>query len=941
MSGRGATGGDVPGTVARRTTRPHAVGRGVRLRRVLGRSVLLVRRRAARDAWLLAAFTLLVALTALLAAAGPRLMARALDDATVATIADAGGATDPAASTTVRTPLEGEAASGSTALASFLTVPRFVELPPALAAVTEEVVVALDLGFADVLAPPDDAPPSVRLALLPEGLADDVTVLEGRLPGASADATEVVATQATAERRGVAVGDRLDLAGPERVVTRTDPATGAATEVLEPAAVPVVVVGVVAPVDAADRRWQDLRFAWGDDATLLAGEQGAGTLVDDLGAIGAGTIRAVLDPDAVTYRRAVALRTALEDLVLDPTALTTGLSGVRLLPDDLRPALAAHLAAAPAARAQMSVPLTGVVGVAALVLVLVSGLLVRRRAEAVGLERARGASVPSVAFRLLVEAVLVAGVGAAAGVLVAQRLVPGPVRDAWLLAAVVGVAVLATPLQGALVARRAWTGRREPANRRERDRLARRRALRRVVAEVGVVLLATGAAVSLNRRGLVGGTARSGDPFLALAPLLVAVATTVVALRAYPWPVRALAALGRRSRGVLGVVGAVRASRALAPLPLLALTVGTSVAVTGLLLADTVREGQEAAAWDRIGADARIDGADVGAALPLLRRADGVTAAAGGVTAEVATLDVGAHNETVSVLVVDAAYLDVLAGLPDPPADVDALAALLGAGGEDGAGAPPVPVVVSESLLPRLAGDLPAVSLRGTYLQLRVTGTTDHAPVGEAPGPFVYVDLETVRPLLREEPALDTVWVRGPGAEDAARAAAAELLLPEGSVHTRSGWLADRRDMPLVAGVEAVMLGATAAVGLLAVLALGATVLAGARERGRTLSMLRTLGMRARLGWWLALAELAPVVAAAVVAGAAAGVTVVLLLGGALGLDVLVGGVGLPPLAVAPDAIGLLALGATALLLAAALVEVAAHRRDRLSEVLRVGETTT
>ncbi len=163
-------------------------------------------------------------------------------------------------------------------------------------------------------------------------------------------------------------------------------------------------------------------------------------------------------------------------------------------------------------------------------------------------------------------------------------------------------------------------------------------------------------------------------------------------------------------------------------------------------------------------------------------------------------------------------------------------------------------------------------------------------------------------------------------------------LAPEAAL-TRSGWLEERRHLALVSGVERTMVFSIATVALLAVVALVATVLGGARSRGRALSMLRTLGMSARLGWWLALAELAPLVAAAVLGGIVSGATVVLILAPALGLDVLAGGTAIPAARFSPVVPLGLAVAAIALLLIGALAEVLVHRRDRLSEVLRVGET--
>jgi len=199
----------------------------------------------------------------------------------------------------------------------------------------------------------------------------------------------------------------------------------------------------------------------------------------------------------------------------------------------------------------------------------------------------------------------------------------------------------------------------------------------------------------------------------------------------------------------------------------------------------------------------------------------------------------------------------------------------------------------------------------------------------------VFADLDTLSARMPDGLNATSTLVAGPGAAQAV----ASVGAPPGSVVSRAEWLAARRGLALHDGVEQMMIFAVIASGLLCVVALIATVLAGARERGLALSMLRTLGMRPRLGWWLALAELAPVVIAAVVGGVAAGVAIVVLLAPALGLDVLAGGLGIPDPTISPVVIAGLAVTAALLLVLAAGVEVLAHRRDRLSDVLRVGET--
>jgi putative ABC transport system permease protein len=129
----------------------------------------------------------------------------------------------------------------------------------------------------------------------------------------------------------------------------------------------------------------------------------------------------------------------------------------------------------------------------------------------------------------------------------------------------------------------------------------------------------------------------------------------------------------------------------------------------------------------------------------------------------------------------------------------------------------------------------------------------------------------------------------------------------------------------------------TAGAAVLALLAIGFTVLAEARTRGQALSRLRTMGLSGRQSRNLLAYELVPLVCVAILSGALVGILLPRLLGPALGLDAFTeGGVArthLDPLLVA----GLLALVVVALVVAVA-VENVVNRRMRLGEVLRLGE---
>ena len=78
--------------------------------------------------------------------------------------------------------------------------------------------------------------------------------------------------------------------------------------------------------------------------------------------------------------------------------------------------------------------------------------------------------------------------------------------------------------------------------------------------------------------------------------------------------------------------------------------------------------------------------------------------------------------------------------------------------------------------------------------------------------------------------------------------------------------------------------------------------------------------------------------ATAAIGGAAAGVLILEILGSTLGLQQLTGGAVAPPLRVSGWFVAAVPVGVVALLVGAVLLEVAVHRRDSVSDVLRLGD---
>lgn len=943
---------------------------------MLGAVRLLAVRTARRDVVLLAAWFVVVVLAAVVAVGGPRLATGVLDRAARDAVDQAGRDADVVAS------LNGTRVDRS--LRYYDQALAEVDLP-ALRGVVDRVVLALasdgvpvtavnpgaadegdgagaadEADGADATADPDAGVEpqeeqlfQVRLALLDEAEAPRVRVVEGTLPpddvpelaptGGRADGREgepapvpVAVPEAAMAGEDLHVGDVLELASRRMV-----PMDG------EPPTVLVEIAAVVAPLDEGDLEWLDAGPLWtaperGQAVPLLVGPV-AGEVVDAaLGGPGHGVVRFVVDPERFDAEVAGQVAAELESLAVDAgDLLPPYVVGGASVSTDLDDVLATYTAASRSAVAQMSVPTVGTAGVVALVLVLLARLVVERRRPVLELERARGAAVGTVVLRLAVEALLVTAAAVAVALAALHWLLPGTTSLPGLVA-VVAAATLASPLWGGRLARRAWSGSRAPANRRDRIRLVRRRAAARVVGEVSVLLVAAAAAEALRSRGLLQTTTLDADPFLGAAPLLVALAAAVLALRVYPWPVVAAGLVVRRSRGALGVVGMSRARRALAPLPLLVLTLAVAVGVGGLLLVSTVRTGQVRASWDVAGADASVTAEDVSPVVDRLRAAPGVTEVSAAFVKPETRVDLGNRDTDATVVAVDPAYVGSLARLPGAGDRLDAFADLevppLPASDDDDAPAVVVPAVVSPGLAARVGDRGIAISVAGHRTELEVVGTTDHAPRGLGPGPFVFVALGS---LVNDGTALPptVVWAYGPGAAEAATAAAVALPPDTAVATSQADWLAQARAGELVRGVEEMLLAGAAVAGLLAAVGAIATALAGARERGRTLALLRTLGMRPRLGWWLAGVELAPVVLAALVAGALAAAVAVSVLGTSLGLEALVGGVRPPEVAVDGAALVWVGVGAVGLLTVAVAVDALAHRRMRLAEVLRVGET--
>lgn len=917
---------------------------------------LLVRRRLWRDRWLVISSALIVALATLLALAGPALVGRTVDDGA----ADAVTAAGPGADIFVTVPV-GNPGGDNVSSIRGLPTEDFAGLADTvvehLPKRTSEVVAGHDswvqsrpapmgwMATADAVADAAQGKDLVKHPRVGDYLQfgyspeAEVTLVDGHLPeappsisdtsapGATVPPTQIAVTQEVADALEIGIGDHVQVSS-----------SGGESLILD-------VVGIVAPADPDAAVWDHFPEVThpvsvegaGSNlrrGTVMVSQEALTSLSASLRTPFPGIIRVYVDPSKMTLNLASSVAGELRALPGSAKDLVGPDAGVTVtVKTSLDDALAEYPARARAALAQMSVIIAGVVSVAAVVIALMAALVLTRREADIALERARGSSVVSTSARLLIESVLVTAGGLATGIGATLVLTPGTSTSSGMLWVVALVAALSAPVLGALQARRMWAGRREAANRQDRAKVAKARRARRLTLEALTLVVAAAAVVSLRGRGVLQTATKGIDPFLAAAPVLLALAVVVIVIRLYPVPMRVIQAFARRTRGVAGVITLAKSRERIPVLPLLGMTLAIAIAVSGGLLVSTVQAGQEQASWDRVGADVRIE-TEVTDQEAARLESQGLTVSRGLYKPSV-NLAFGSEYSEGNLLAMDHNYPTILAmaGVKD----VSSLTALYNAAAAAAPG-DPVPALASQEIIDIDVHSDARVYVGRVYVPMDITDRATITPDGWGDeGPYLLMPAEQLLATQFKEPvATNIAFVSGPGA---AQAVARESGIDPTTVTTRNSWLAATKDSALIGGVERAIAIAVAAVGLLAAVALLVTILRGVRERGRALSMLRTQGMGSGYGWWLALAELAPLTLAAVVGGAVAGIAIMWLLGETLGLRLLSGGLTDPPLVANWTFLAVVGGGILVLLFLAVAAEVLTHRRNKLSEVLRWGES--
>ncbi|MFC7487959.1 FtsX-like permease family protein [Knoellia sp. CPCC 206453] len=573
----------------------------------------------------------------------------------------------------------------------------------------------------------------------------------------------------------------------------------------------------------------------------------------------------------------------------------------------------------------------GITALSAIVLMLTALVATASRLREFTLLAARGASTLHVLAMALAGpmawGVLAAGTAAALTMLLVDGVPPWV---SWLQVAV----VIAAP--AAAIATLVLACVRAAVNTRVAATTSLIRSSRRIVAELGLVVLSVLAISTVRARGDVISGGQT-DWYAALSPVLLAASAAVVVFRVLPGPIRALSRLAGRGRGYVNFLGLARSSRAsgTAGLPLLALVVGASVLTVVATISATIGEERAVAAYRTVGADVRIDGGRIDDAdLAELRQRPGVAAVAGAYVDRGSLIapsdDSTGGAQDVRIIGVDPAqYSSVLARTP---------LAMAGSGVRGADGRIPVWLSAGASV-----GDEIQLVVRGTRVPATVTvvdPTLARVSSGQLTATaLVPLDaLEAAVPLAQKNTAYAKASAKAAAALVADgtndRAAIGELVTGVTSARALTVSSASRSLPSFVARSYAVAAALTALLTFLAVVLL---LVAGRPERRQLLLRLRTMGMPRRAEARLLAVEVLPLLLTAVLVGAGVGIAAPLLVSRAIDL----GGYTTGP---RPDLTpnwtvgGLAALGAFLLAVLALVIEEIRTRRASLAEHLREGE---
>lgn len=622
--------------------------------------------------------------------------------------------------------------------------------------------------------------------------------------------------------------------------------------------------------------------------------------------------RYVVDPDRLDARHIGALKG-------DLATLDAEFSGATPLDRHVQTALSPVLGRYTNERSQaetlLGVAAIGLFACALACLCLLAALSHERRRGETGLSRTRGASPYQLLAAQAAEGLLIAAPAGFVGWAIAELAVDGrgSSLSAWLVAAIVLATALLPVLAIAGVARRSLG-----AAERE-DVVALGPSPRRLTVE-GLIVVAAGLGVYLLRRRGLGDDGGGFDPYLAAVPVLLGVASGIVALRLYPLPLAAIAKVAHRGRGLPLHLGLSRAARQpdATSLPLIVLVLALAIATFAAAMSHTLNAGQERSSWRSIGADLRVD-AFPGDSLPA------PLVAKLGKLGDASAAYVQDQGQQGGVLIAldTAAYQRVVAGTPAAVKLPKSLETL-----------PPIPLLVPALVSAGVPGGGIFLGANNEQITLLANGTRSSFPGVPRGTPFAVTSIKAVKKAGGVlEP--NRVYLRGARADDVRRAV--RQLAPDAQISSRAAVVHALGASPLASSVRRGFRAAVVLAAVFAAVALALMALIAARSRARDLALVRTMGGSQREGVLLAAVELAPFVVTALALGIGLGIAIPYLVEPGLDLAFYTGSavnpISIPWLPPAAFAVGVIALAVVAVFIAGARM-----RRARLDQVLRIGE---
>ncbi|HEU5419503.1 MAG TPA: hypothetical protein VFV41_17570, partial [Streptosporangiaceae bacterium] len=552
--------------------------------------------------------------------------------------------------------------------------------------------------------------------------------------------------------------------------------------------------------------------------------------------------------------------------------------------------------------------------------------------------RARGGSARQVAGRVLARSAGLAGPGAVAGAAIAVAITappPGGGGAAWALGGLAAAAAIGIPALAA-----GWTHRGvRPAGDGRADLAATRPTWRRLTGELTVLALA-GAALAMAR---LRGVAAGADVFIQAAPVLAAAAAALIAARLYPVPVRGLLRLAAGRRGVVGFLAVARTARARigALLPALTLVISLTVAALGFMIAGSVAGGQSAAVWRQAGADVLVRGPGPGpvpaafsralATVPGVRHVAPVYAVPRGNPAAGTLRSGSGPARAVGLVVVSPGPYAALAGdTPWPGFPAGALARGPGSGTASGV----IPVLAPAGL--GAVGSHATLEQTGVSVPVRIAGRSTPTPAMPS-GRFVVLPAWATSRLPSVQ-GPDEVLLTGAGISTAAIQAQIRRHLPGAQLVSRARILTGLRQAPALHAAARLYWLGTGVAALLSVIALLFALAVSGQDRGRLASRLLALGTGSRQARAVAVTEVVPLLAVAVLGSFLAALLLAVVLGPVLNLAVFSGAAG-PVVLLRPDLMTVIpAAGIVVLALAIVSVQSAAFLRRNVAAQLRQEE---